>query len=167
LRQLSAKRWFVLVAWQLGLILPCGLNVFNALLASDNGHTLPFLQLTATCTLVLLMHVWRYPKSDISGLTNIIVSVFSDAGDGLTIYAYNTTSLSCPMLFSTNVVFWVAPLAFLVLRRAPSFAARGPFCRAHQTLCRYGRLFSRTSGLRDRDRVFNRRDIDVCTSTKI
>jgi hypothetical protein len=38
LRQLFAKRWFVLVAWQLGSILLCGLNVFNALLASNNGR---------------------------------------------------------------------------------------------------------------------------------
>jgi drug/metabolite transporter (DMT)-like permease len=120
LRQLFAKRWFVLVAWHLGSILLCGLNVFNALLASANGHTLPFLQLAATYTLVLLMHVWRYSKSDISWLKYIIVSIFSGAGDALAIYAYNTTSLSSAMLLSTTVVFWVAPLTFLVLGRARS-----------------------------------------------
>jgi drug/metabolite transporter (DMT)-like permease len=116
-RTLLGKRWFVLFLWQVGSVLLCGLNVFNTLLANQNGQTLPFLQLALTYALILAVHIWRYERSDVSWLRYFIVSIFSGLGDALAIFAFNTTSLASAMLLTTTVVFWVAPLTFFILKR--------------------------------------------------
>jgi drug/metabolite transporter (DMT)-like permease len=114
---LLQKRWFILILWQICSISLCGLNTFNTLLASNNGETLPFLQLALSYTLILLVHVWRYARSDISWLKYLVVSFLSGAGDCMAIFAYNETSLSSAMLLTTTSVFWVAPITFFLLKR--------------------------------------------------
>lgn len=111
------KRWFVLIIWQVMSALLTGINVINTLLADRNGSTLPFLQLCISYTLLLVVHIWRYEKSDMSWIPYIIVSVFNIGGDTAAIYAYDNTSLSSAMLLATTTIFWVTPLSFFFLKR--------------------------------------------------
>lgn len=116
-RFLFGKRWFVLIMWQVCSILLCSVNVLNTVLADRNGSTLPFLQLTTAYFILFVAHIWRYQKSDVSWLGYVVVSVFNCAGDVAAVYAYNTTSLSSAMLLTTTVIFWVAPMSVLILKR--------------------------------------------------
>jgi drug/metabolite transporter (DMT)-like permease len=114
---LFAKKWFVMLMWQLCSVILCSMNIFNTLLATRNGQTLPFLQLAVSYGILLLCYIWKYERSDVSWLKYVIVSFFNVAGDVVAVFAYNTTSISSAMLLSTTVIFWVAIMAFFFMRQ--------------------------------------------------
>jgi drug/metabolite transporter (DMT)-like permease len=115
--RLFAKKWFILLMWQVCSVILCSMNVFNTLLARQNGHTLPFLQLAIAYSILFIGHIWRYERSDVSWLKYIIVSVFNVTGDVVAVFAYDTTSISSAMLLSTTVIFLVSLIAFFFMRR--------------------------------------------------
>lgn len=114
---ISKKKWLVLLLWQLCSILLCAMNVINSILSKKNGKTLPFFQMALTYFLLFLIFIWNFRKNEISWLKYLIVVIFNILGDTSSIMAYNTTSLSSAMLLGTTVIFWVAPLSYIFMKR--------------------------------------------------
>ena len=115
--ELLQIHWVTLVGWQVLSATLTAANVFNTLLVEHYSKTLPFLQLVLLNSILLLIHIWRIHRSDISWWKYIIIAIISFVGDVTAILAYNLTSLSSAMLFCSTVVFWVVPVSYLMYRR--------------------------------------------------
>lgn len=117
LKRLLSKKWAVLIAWQVvSLLLCCGGTVCSYI-ATYYVNTIPLLMMCIGYTILLLVSFWRVPKTDIAWWRYLIVALLLLAGDYTGIQAYNTTSLASAMLLVTTVSFWVAPVAWFILKR--------------------------------------------------
>ena len=111
------KKWAVLIAWQICSLFLCSIGTICTYIASKYDSTIPLLMMSMGYFVILLCSAWKVPKAEISWWRYIVVSVCAVAGDYTAIQSYNHTSFSSALLLLTTVVFWVAPLSFIVFKR--------------------------------------------------
>ena len=75
------------------------------------------MNLASSYFLVFICNVWWWPKANTKWWGYILVAVTIVSGDCLNLLAYNKTSMASVMLIITTVIFWVAPLSYLVFKR--------------------------------------------------
>ncbi|EAX97974.1 Integral membrane protein, putative [Trichomonas vaginalis G3] len=110
-------KWFAMIMWQVCSLMLSALAIFCKFLEQIAGFTLPFLQLAISYVALLLINLWKLPKTTASWFGYIMVGLLNLGGDVSSIYAYTLTSISSAQLLVTTVIFWVAPLAFFVFKR--------------------------------------------------
>lgn len=111
------KKWAVLIAWQIVSLLLCGGGTLCSFISYYYQNTIPLLMMAIGYTLLLFVSCRNVPKTDIAWRRYLVVALLLVAGDYSGIKAYNTTSLASAMLLVTTVSFWVAPIAWFVLKR--------------------------------------------------
>lgn len=117
LHDLMGRTWFVMIMWQVCVIMNVSGATFCTMLTNINGKTLPFFQLACTYLTLLIVHFSNAPKTSMPWIKYIIVSCLNFGGDATAIYAYTMTSLSSAMILITTVIFWVAPISYFFLKR--------------------------------------------------
>lgn len=117
LKQLLSKKWAVLIAWQVVSLMLCCSGTVCSYIATYYVNTIPLLMMGIGYTILLIVSCWRVPKTDIAWWRYLVVALLLIAGDYTGIQAYNTTSLASAMLLVTTVSFWVAPVAWFILKR--------------------------------------------------
>jgi drug/metabolite transporter (DMT)-like permease len=119
MERLWARKWFVLVMWQVCSLLITAMNVAATEIISITGQSLPFLELLAAYGLLSLSHSWKIPRTPTTSpwWHFAIVGLLNFMGDGFNVLALEYTSLSSTMLLVTTVIFWVIPASYYLLKR--------------------------------------------------
>ena len=116
-RVFEKNRFVVAISWQICSLVMCASGIICNYLSIYYIRTIPFLMLSITYTILFLVSVWKVPKSETSWWKYFFVSAMIIIGDYTAVEGYNSTSLTSSLLLVTTVVFWVAPLSYLVFGR--------------------------------------------------
>ncbi|OHT16876.1 Integral membrane protein [Tritrichomonas foetus] len=117
LDRILRRRWVVLIAWQVCSLFLCAIGTICSYVALHYNETIPLLMMSVTYLILFFSSMWKVPKAEISWWRYLVVSGCVVGGDYTAIQAYNNTSFSSALLLLTTVVFWVAPLSFIIFRR--------------------------------------------------